>query len=97
MTTPDEIRVSVLGAGVMGSGIAQVTAIAGYPTVCYDIDADALTAGRAHVETGRFGVAGAVERGKLTQAEADAALARLSFTGSFEEAAAVDVVIEAVP
>lgn len=97
MPEPDPIRVSVLGAGVMGSGIAQVTAIAGYPTVCYDIDADALARGREHVTTGRFGLAGAVERSKLTREEADAALARLSFTGSFEDAAAVDVVIEAVP
>ena len=97
MANPDEVRVSVLGAGVMGNGIAQVTAIAGYPTVCYDIDAGALATGRTHVESGRFGVAGAVERGKLTQAEADAALARLSFTDAFDEAAAVDVVIEAVP
>ena len=92
-----EPRVAVLGAGVMGSGIAQVTAIAGYPTVCYDIDADALVSGRAHVASGRFGLAGAVERGKLTQAEADAALDRITFTGAFEEAAAVDVVVEAVP
>lgn len=97
MATPDEIRVSVLGAGVMGSGIAQVTAIAGYPTVCYDIDAAALERGREHVSTGRFGVGSAVERGKITRAEADAALARLTFTDSFADAAAVDVVIEAVP
>lgn len=93
----DPIRVSVLGAGVMGSGIAQVTAIAGYPTVCYDIDPAALARGREHVAAGRFGVAGAVERGKLTQAEADAALGRITFTDSFDEAAAVDVVVEAVP
>jgi len=93
----EPIRVSVLGAGVMGSGIAQVTAIAGHPTICYDIDATALVQGREHVASGRFGLGGAVERGKLTQAEADAALARITFTGSFDEAAAVDVVIEAVP
>ncbi|MFA5885554.1 MAG: 3-hydroxyacyl-CoA dehydrogenase family protein [Acidimicrobiia bacterium] len=97
MANPTEPRVSVLGAGVMGSGIAQVTAIAGYPTVCYDIDPAALEQGRAHVASGRFGIAGAVERGKLTQDDADAALARLTFTESFDEAAAVDVVIEAVP
>ena len=97
MTSSDEVRVSVLGAGVMGSGIAQVTAIAGYPTVCYDIDAAALEQGRAHVATGRFGVDRAVERGKLSRDDADAALARLTFTESFDEAAAVDVVIEAVP
>ena len=97
MTNPTELRVSVLGAGVMGSGIAQVTAIAGYPTVVYDIDAAALDTGRDHVARGRFGIAGAVERGKITQVDADAALARLRFTDSFDEAAAVDLVIEAVP
>lgn len=97
MHNPDEIRVSVLGAGVMGSGIAQVTAIAGYPTVCYDIDASALDRGREHVTTGRFGLGGAVERGKLTRADADAALERITFTDSFDLAAAVDVVVEAVP
>ena len=97
MTNPTEPRVSVLGAGVMGSGIAQVTAIAGYPTVVYDIDAAALDTGRDHVARGRFGIAGAVERGKITQVDADAALARLRFTDSFDEAAAVDLVIEAVP
>jgi len=97
VTRSVDVRVSVLGAGVMGSGIAQVTAIAGYPTVCYDIDAAALEQGRAHVATGRFGVDRAVERGKLSRDDADAALARLTFTESFDEAAAVDVVIEAVP
>jgi 3-hydroxyacyl-CoA dehydrogenase len=35
-------KIGVLGAGVMGSGIAQVTATAGYETVCYDVDAGAV-------------------------------------------------------
>jgi 3-hydroxyacyl-CoA dehydrogenase len=91
------MRVGVLGAGVMGSGIAQVTAVAGFDTVCYDVSPDALRAAREHVTTGRFGLDGGVARGKLTRDEADAALARLAFTGSFEEAAAADLVIEAVP
>ena len=89
--------IGVLGAGVMGSGIAQVTAIAGYSTVCYDIDAGVLDRAREHVTTGRFGIDSAVERKKLTHAEGDAALERLSFTNSFADAAAVDVVIEAIP
>lgn len=89
--------VGVLGAGVMGSGIAQVTAIAGFPTICYDIDAGALDRAREHVTTGRFGLDSAVERNKLSRADADAALNRLSFTDSFETAANVDVVIEAIP
>ena len=39
------MKVGVLGAGVMGAGIAQVTATAGYETVCYDVDAEALARG----------------------------------------------------
>ncbi len=91
------MKVGVLGAGVMGAGIAQATASAGYKTVCYDVDADALLRGEEHVTTGRYGFERGVERGKLTRDDADAARARLSFTGSFDEAANVDVVIEAVP
>src|SRR6266571_2340469 len=91
------MRLGVLGAGVMGAGIAQVTATAGYETVCYDIDTDALARGEEHVTTGRYGFERGVERGKLTREEADAARARLSFTSSLADAARVDVVIEAVP
>ena len=90
-------KVGVLGAGVMGSGIAQVAATAGYETVCYDIDDGALTAARDHVTTGRYGVERGVERGKLSRDDADAALGRLSFTSSLEEAAATDVIVEAIP
>jgi 3-hydroxybutyryl-CoA dehydrogenase len=93
----DPLRVGVLGAGIMGSGIAQVTATAGCPTVCYDVDPDALARGRSLVTSGRYGLARGVERGKLTQPDADAALGRLTFTPEFEEAADVDIVIEAVP
>ena len=91
------MKVGVLGAGVMGAGIAQVTATAGFETLCYDVDAGALERGLEHVTTGRYGFERGVERGKLTRADADAARARLSFTSSFDDAANVDVVIEAVP
>jgi 3-hydroxybutyryl-CoA dehydrogenase len=91
------MKIGVLGAGVMGAGIAQVTATAGYTTVCYDVDAGALERGLEHVTTGRYGFERGVERGKLTRDAADAARARLSFTASFEEAATVDLVVEAVP
>jgi 3-hydroxybutyryl-CoA dehydrogenase/3-hydroxyacyl-CoA dehydrogenase len=86
-----------MGAGVMGSGIAQVMAIAGYETVCYDVAEEALEKALANVDTGRFGVKGAVERGKLSAADADAALQRLRFTTDLDEVAGTDVVIEAVP
>jgi 3-hydroxybutyryl-CoA dehydrogenase len=91
------MKIGVVGAGVMGAGIAQVTATAGYETVCYDVDASALERGLEHVTTGRYGFERGVERGKLTRPEADAARARLSFTTSFDEAANVDLVVEAVP
>jgi 3-hydroxyacyl-CoA dehydrogenase len=48
-------KIGVLGAGVMGSGIAQVTATAGYETVCYDVDPGALESGKGHVTTGATG------------------------------------------
>ncbi|HEX7520557.1 MAG TPA: 3-hydroxyacyl-CoA dehydrogenase family protein [Acidimicrobiia bacterium] len=91
------MKIGVLGAGVMGSGIAQVTAKAGYDTVCYDVDATALAQGREHVINGRHGFESGVARQKLTREEADAALARLAFTDRFDDAAAADLVIEAVP
>jgi 3-hydroxyacyl-CoA dehydrogenase len=81
----------------MGAGIAQVTATAGYETVCYDIDAAALERGLVHVTAGRYGFERGVERGKLTRQAADAARERLSFTTSFDDAANVDLVVEAVP
>jgi 3-hydroxybutyryl-CoA dehydrogenase len=97
VATTNTKKIGVIGAGVMGSGIAQVTATAGYDTVCYDVDGDALERAREHVTSGRYGFDRGVERGKLSRDEADAALARLTFTSSFGDAAAVDVVVEAVP
>jgi 3-hydroxybutyryl-CoA dehydrogenase len=89
--------VGVIGAGVMGSGIAQTLASSGYTTRCFDIAAEALTAGREAVESGRYGLQRAVELGKTTKADAEAALSRLEFTGDLEHACASDVIIECVP
>jgi 3-hydroxybutyryl-CoA dehydrogenase len=91
------MRIGVLGAGVMGAGIAQVTAVAGYETCCHDLAPEALAAADGHVTTGRYGLDSGVARGKLTREEADAALARLTFTGALEDVANTDLVIEAVP
>ena len=68
-----ELRIGVIGAGVMGGGIAQSTAAAGFETVCTDLASEALEAARREVAEGRFGLAGAVARGKLSAADADAA------------------------
>jgi 3-hydroxyacyl-CoA dehydrogenase len=92
------MRIGIVGAGVMGSGIAQVLATAGHEAVCADVSAEALDKARANVTTGRYGLGSAVERGKLERAEAEAALARLHFTGDLEEAvSASQLVIECVP
>jgi 3-hydroxybutyryl-CoA dehydrogenase len=91
------VKIGVIGAGVMGGGIAQVCALAGDDVTCYDIAPAALDEARAHVTTGRFGLDGAVARGKATREAVDAALARITFTASLEAAATADLVIEAVP
>jgi 3-hydroxyacyl-CoA dehydrogenase len=92
-----EEQIGIVGGGVMGSGIAQVLAVAGHEVWCYDVDEAALDRARESVDTGRFGVRSAVARGKLTDAEADAALARLHFTVDRDEALARDLLIEAIP
>ncbi len=92
-----ELRVGVIGAGVMGSGIAQTCATAGFATTCTDVSRDALERAREAVRSGRYGFERALERGKLGPEQAEAALARLRFTPTFEEAAAADLLIECVP
>ena len=92
-----ESSVGVIGAGVMGSGIAQTLAQAGFRVVCSDIAEPVLARAREQVVSGRYGVERAVARGKLSRADADAALARLSFTASLEEAARHPLVVECIP
>ena len=91
------LTVGVVGAGVMGSGIAQAIATAGMRTRCYDPSADALDRARENVRTGRYGLERGVERGKLSQEEADAALERLEFGDALEAVADSDLILECVP
>jgi 3-hydroxybutyryl-CoA dehydrogenase len=86
-------RVGVLGCGLMGSGIAQVAAAAGYDTVVRDVSKELLDRGRAGIEKS---LAKFVEKGKLDAAARDATLKRLSFTTSVADLKGVDVVIEAI-
>lgn len=81
----------------MGSGIAQVMAIAGHEVVCRDLNVQVVNVARTTVDSGRFGLRGAVERGKLTSDQAAAALARITFTTDLSEAVDADVIIEAIP
>ena len=86
-------RVGVLGCGLMGSGIAQVAAAAGYDTVVRDVSKELLDRGRAGIEKS---LAKFVEKGKLDAAARDATLKRLTFTTTVADLKSVDVVIEAI-
>src|SRR5438105_12920278 len=77
----------------MGSGIAQVAAAAGYDTLVRDVSRDIWDRARAGIEKS---LAKLVEKGKLTAAQRDAALKRLTFTTTTAELKACHIVIEAV-
>jgi 3-hydroxybutyryl-CoA dehydrogenase len=85
-------KVGVIGCGLMGSGIAQVSAQAGFETVVREVSANALEKGLGSIR--RF-LQGGVEKGKLAQADMDQALARLNGTVDFKDLADCDVVVEA--
>ena len=87
--------IAVIGAGIMGRGIAHAAAVGGYRTILEDILPNALR--RAETEI-RTNLDKAVELGKVTPADANAAFGRLEYASSVEEAARqADLVIEAVP
>jgi len=86
-------RVGVIGCGLMGSGIAQISAAAGFDTVVREVDDDRLAHGLSSIA--RFLDKG-VERGKLNEAERDAIVGRIRGTTALEDLSDVDVVIEAV-
>jgi len=86
-------RVGVLGCGLMGSGIAQVAAMGGYPTVVKEVADEFLKKGMAGIEKslGKF-----VEKGTLTADQRSQTMGRLKGTTKFEELSDCDIVIEAI-
>jgi 3-hydroxybutyryl-CoA dehydrogenase len=86
-------KVGVLGAGLMGHGIAQICAQAGWEVVVREVDQDRLDTGIGKIEKqlGR-----AVEKGKLEQADADAVRARITPTLDYADLADCDLVVEAI-
>jgi 3-hydroxybutyryl-CoA dehydrogenase len=85
-------RVGVIGAGLMGSGIAEVCARAGLDVVVREINDDAVAAGRTQITRS---LDRGVQKGKLTEQERDAALGRLTVTADLGGLADRDLVIEA--
>jgi 3-hydroxybutyryl-CoA dehydrogenase len=86
-------KVGVLGCGQMGSGIAQVAAVAGFDVLARDLEEAQLARGRKAVESS---LAKFVEKAKLAPQDRDAALGRLRFTTRIEDLGDSDLVIEAV-
>ncbi|MFC5288779.1 3-hydroxyacyl-CoA dehydrogenase NAD-binding domain-containing protein [Actinokineospora guangxiensis] len=86
-------RVAVLGAGMMGAGIAYVSARNGIEVVLKDVTLEAAEKGKAY--SAKI-LDKAVGRGKITREKADEVLARITPTGKAEDVAGVDLVVEAV-
>ncbi len=84
--------VGVIGAGQMGSGIAQVAAIAGYKVRLYDVSADRIQAGLATISGN---LARSVSSGKLSEEDRHAAIGQISSADTVEALAEADLVIEA--
>jgi 3-hydroxybutyryl-CoA dehydrogenase len=84
--------VGVVGCGLMGSGIAEVCAKAGYTTLVREVNEEFLARGLERV---RKSLTTALDRGKLSAADRDAALARVRGTTTFEDFGDCDLVIEA--
>ncbi len=89
----DPKKVTVIGAGMMGAGIAYVQAMAGIETVLIDRDQEAADKGKAHVEEL---LKKRLSRGQLTQEKFDALLASVTATTDYELIKSSDLVIEAV-
>ena len=89
------MRITVIGAGTMGRGIAHVAAQGGFGTILQDVSPEALRKARAGIASN---LEEGIARGKLTPADRDATLARLALQNDLAAACAdADLVIEAVP
>jgi 3-hydroxybutyryl-CoA dehydrogenase len=86
-------QLAVIGAGLMGSGIAQVSAAAGYDVVLRDVTPEAIARGLAGIEAS---LARFVAKGKLSRSDADETLGRITTTTDLGAAGEADIVVEAV-
>jgi 3-hydroxybutyryl-CoA dehydrogenase len=86
-------RVAVIGAGTMGSGIAQVAAQAGYDVTLHDSSPGALERARSVIDQS---LAKLVQKATITDAVRVAAMARLTFAVSLDSIASADLIVEAI-
>jgi 3-hydroxybutyryl-CoA dehydrogenase len=91
----DQIKsVAVVGAGFMGTGIAEAVAVAGLPVVVRDIDQASLEKAAARIDTS---LGRAVEGGKLDASHAEVARGRIELTTELSAVGGADLIVEAVP
>lgn len=92
---PQDVQViAVIGAGVLGRGIAQAVALGGYRTILEDLLPNTLRQAQTEI---RRNLDVAATRGEVSQAKADSAYRQIEYAGSLEDAArAADLVIEAI-
>lgn len=89
-----DFKVGMVGAGVMGGGIAQVVTFSGLPVVIKDIDQGQLDLARKHVE-GIY--QSRVDKGKMTAGQVQEKLGLIEYSLDYSGLSDVDIVIEAVP
>jgi 3-hydroxybutyryl-CoA dehydrogenase len=97
MRLDDVQTVGLLGGGVMGGGISQVMALAGFRVICRDVSEEIIAKTRDTILNTRFGIRRAVEIGRLDSTQAEAAISNLNFTTNMNDLAQCDFIIEAVP
>ena len=86
-------KVGVLGAGLMGSGIAEVSAKAGYETIVREVSEELAGKGLARIDSS---MGKAVEKGKLAAGDRDAARVRLTTTTKLSDLSGCDLIVEAI-
>src|SRR5215203_7419657 len=87
-------KIAVLGAGTMGSGIAQLAAQSGSEVLMHDIQDAFVERGQNNIRTA---LKSRVDKGKMQQSEMDEILSRITTTTDRDQAASYDLIIEAAP
>src|SRR5271157_5365903 len=87
-------NIAIIGSGIMGSGIAQVSAAAGFRVKIQDINGEALQKAKSSIE---FSLGKLASKGKMTQEQVDSTLSNIEFCKELEQAAdGSDLIVEAV-